>query len=398
MKIILISNLTPTADNCRAASALSYHLIKYRPVDVEMEIYSFNSNRVELNRIKEIEQDLHVKIYEVPRSRLVSWMFRLHLVFLKNFLPYPFDYYNRLSHCVVAEIKTKHPDGIWINGDSLSIVAKQFPEYQRVHTMPDCVPLYYHRLMGDDFLFHSLFRMVGNCVQYYKNIKMEREYAVDNNIHYHLVGEADSQYLMKINPNIKAHFIRHPHYNITNKKIIKFSQPKIKVLIAGQYNLYMKTAFDDILPALNEHHELAEHYSITFLGKGWDFAVERLMAAGYESKRLGFVDVYLDEIIKYDIQLTPISVGTGTKGKVLDALANGLMVIGTPYAMENIAVENCKSCIVYEMPEQLIDILNDIPNNLSYYEEITDAGRVAVRKFHDRATVSEQLFQLFRNN
>jgi hypothetical protein len=43
---------------------------------------------------------------------------------------------------------------------------------------------------------------------------------------------------------------------------------------------------------------------------------------------LGFVDVYLDEIIKYDIQLTTISVGTGTKGKVLDALANGLMVMG----------------------------------------------------------------------
>jgi hypothetical protein len=110
----------------------------------------------------------------------------------------------------------------------------------------------------------------------------------------------------------------------------------------------MKTAFDEILPELCKHQELAAYYSITFLGKGWDFAVTQLRDVGYESQRLGFVDVYLDEIIKYDIQLTPISVGTGTKGKVLDALANGLMVIGTPYAMENIAVENHKSCIIYE--------------------------------------------------
>jgi hypothetical protein len=121
-------------------------------------------------------------------------------------LPYPFDYYNTLPRGVVEEIKAKHPDGIWMNGDSLSLAVKQFPEYQRVHTMPDCVPLYYHRLMGDSFLFSSFYRMIGNCIQYYKNIKMEREYSVDKNIHYHLVGEADKQYLMKINPQSPGSF------------------------------------------------------------------------------------------------------------------------------------------------------------------------------------------------
>jgi glycosyltransferase involved in cell wall biosynthesis len=224
---------------------------------------------------------------------------------------------------------------------------------------------------------------------------MCREYPSDRNIHYHLVGEADRNYLNKINPNVRACFIRHPHYNVTDKKVIKFSLPKIKILVAGQYNLYMKTAFDELLPVLCEHKKLAEHYSITFLGKGWDFAVERLQAAGYESKRLGFVDVYLDEIIKYDIQLTPISVGTGTKGKVLDALANGLLTIGTPYALENIAVENGKSCIIYEKAEEVIKILNYIPKNIPLYEKMAEAGREAVLKYHDRSTVSKELFSLF---
>jgi hypothetical protein len=395
MNIILISNITPTPDNYRAASALSYHLLKYRPSDVEIEVYSFNSNGVENNRIRDIEDKLHVKINVISRSKMITWMFKLHLVFLKNFLPYPFDYYNTLSHSVVEEIKRKNPDGIWINGDSLSLAVKAFPEYHRVQTMPDCVPLYYHRLMGDRFLFGSFYRMMGNCIQYYKNIKMEREYSVDKNIHYHLVGEADKLYLKKINPKVQAHFIRHPHYNITDKKLIKFSHPKIKILIAGQYNLYMKTAFDDLLPELCKHQELAASYSMTFLGKGWDFAVTQLRNVGYDSQRLGFVDVYLDEIIKYDIQLTPISVGTGTKGKVLDALANGLMVIGTPYAMENIAVENGKSCIIYEKLEQLISVLTDIPNHTSQYEGIAMAGREMVLKFHERATVSKHLFDLF---
>jgi hypothetical protein len=241
MKIVLITNVTPTPDNYRAASALSYHLIKYRPSDIDIDVFSFNSNGVSVERISGIEKELNAKIHLMHRSKIITWLFRLHLVFLKNFLRYPFDYYNTLSSSVIAEIKAKNPDGIWINGDSLSLSSKAFPEYHRVHTMPDCVPLYYHRLMGDNFLFNSFYRMIGNCIQYYKNIKMEREYPTDENIHYHLVGEADRKYLMKINPNVLAHFIRHPHYNITDKKIIKFSQPKINILIAGQYNQYVKT-------------------------------------------------------------------------------------------------------------------------------------------------------------
>lgn len=395
MNIILISNIVPTPNNYNAASALSYHLIKYRPEDIKIEVYSFNSNDVNISWLKKIECELDTKIHLVSRSRMIIWLFKTHLVFLKNFLKYPFDYYNKLPQSLVKEIKTKEPDGIWINGDSLSLTAKCFPQYRRVHTMPDCVPLYYHRLMGDKFLFCSFYRMIGNCVQYYKNIKMEREYSAEDNIHYHLVGEADKQYLMKINPKIQAHFIRHPHYNIVHNKTIKFSQPKIRILIAGQYNLYMKTAFDGILPILCKHKELAQHYSITFLGRGWDFAVEKLSVVGYESKRLGFVDVYADEIIKYDIQMTPISVGTGTKGKVLDAIANGLLVIGTPYAMENIAVESGKSCIVYSEPEELIKSLDDIYNNVTRYELIAENGRQAVLKYHDRAMVSKQLFSLF---
>jgi spore maturation protein CgeB len=263
-------------------------------------------------------------------------------------------------------------------------------------TMPDCVPLYYQRLLADRWILSSsMYRMIGNCIQYFKNVRMEREYP-PKNICYHLVGEDDRKALLRINPDVDAHFIHHPHYNYSDKKVIRFSQPKIKILIAGKYDLYMKTEFDNIIPYLCNNHELNSSYSITFLGKGWDFAVKMLNDAGYESKRLGFVDVYLDEIIKYDIQLTPISVGTGTKGKVLDALANGLLEIGTPYALENIAVEDGRSCLIYHSPEELINILNDIPNDISHYETIAEAGRKDVLEQHDRKKVSSELFELFR--
>lgn len=46
MKITQITLSTPTPYNCGAASALPYHLAKYRPKDVELEIYSFDINHV----------------------------------------------------------------------------------------------------------------------------------------------------------------------------------------------------------------------------------------------------------------------------------------------------------------------------------------------------------------
>ena len=137
--------------------------------------------------------------------------------------------------------------------------------------------------------------------------------------------------------------------------------------------------------------------------------MEALKNAGYEVEHITFAPDYIEEICKHDIQITPIAIGTGTKGKVLDALANGLLVIGTPYAMENIAVEHGVSCIVYQEPQEVIKILLDIVKNdnvnvndnemPSYensnrrkYEEMGAEGQRQVLKHHDRKLIAEQLF------
>ena len=396
MKIVLISYVMPTPDNFGAGSAHPYHLLKYRPKGIDVVLYTYNTNHVSACDINGLSKELELSGVKFLRT---PWffpiLFKLKIGFFKNLLPFPFGYYYDIPKSVVREIEKLHPDGVWIWGDFLPNVAKKFQRYKRVMTLPDSVALYYHRLMGDNFLFGSWFKMLANCDQYVKNIKMEKSYPVDDNICFHLVGAADRDFLKRINPRVKAVFIRHPHYNYKEDRIIKFSEPKIKILIAGKYNLYMKTAFDELLPVLCSHSELAEHYSITFLGKGWDFAVDKLRAEGYESQQVGFVDVYLDEIIKYDIQLTPISVGTGTKGKVLDALSNGLLVIGTPYAMENVAVEDGVSCIEYRSPGRVVEVLADMPHRLSLYEQMAENGRRAVLSEHNREHVSKQFFDLF---
>ena len=141
--------------------------------------------------------------------------------------------------------------------------------------------------------------------------------------------------------------------------------------------------------------ELKNCYSYTFLGKGWEKHVEALKGAWYEVEHIAFAPDYIEEIVKHDIQITPIAIGTGTKGKVLDALANGLLVIGTPYALENIAVDNGASCIEYRQPQEVIEVLMDIPHNISKYEAKAKEGRRQVLEHHNREKISRKLFGLF---
>ena len=235
---------------------------------------------------------------------------------------------------------------------------------------------------------------------YPKYLNMEKKFDTSSDIHYHLVGEEDVNFLKEICPGIQAHFLRHPHYQVAKPaKVISFSTPKIKVLIAGQYNLYMQQDADTMINCLIKNKELSdlkEHYVYTFLGKGWEHHVNSLNNAGYETHHIKFAPDYIEEICKHDIQITPICIGTGTKGKVLDAIANGLLVVGSWYALENIAVEHNVSCIQYEEIKDVVNILKKIHLNPSKYEAIAECGRENILQKHNGETTSKELFCLFK--
>lgn len=395
MKIVLISNITPAVENIRATSALPYHLLLKRDAGIELTVYSYNFNELNNEQIRATEEGLRAKVVVMEKPKWIMWVLRFHLLFLRLFLPYPLHNYVKLSEKWLSAVKAENPDEVIIYGAEMSRVNAQLKGYRRKHILPDCTSLYYFRMMGKRFVFTS--KKYWNCVfMYRKFLNMERNFPSDDNVTYYLVGEEDRNHLQEVNPEVKAVFFRHPHYDITYaKKEIHFSQPKIKLLVAGQYNYYMQQDADALVEELvrtDKKGFIAEHYEITFLGKGWEESVVSLQVAGYDVKHIRFAPNYTEEVAKHDIQMTPISIGTGTKGKVLDALANGLLVMGTQYAMENIAVENGVSCVLYDKPEGAIEILKDIPGNIRKYEVMAEAGRRDVLEYHGRERVAEEFF------
>lgn len=397
MKIVMITNMSPASENIRGTSALPYHLMKDREKDIDIAIYSFNNNQLASEKIKEVERELNADIHVIPLPKWFLWIFKFHLLFIRLFLKYPLHNYIKLPKRYVDEIKNLHPDGIWIYGEELSRIARQFGGYRRLHTLPDCESLYYYRMMGQRFVF-SHWKTYMKCVcMYPKFLDMERNFDKDASIHYHLVGEEDAKFLRNINPGIQSHFLRHPHYDVLEpKKLVKFSQPKIRLLLAGQYNLYMQQDADLLVQELCLHaSELKNDYELTFLGRGWDGHAQCMEAAGYATQVIKFAPDYIKEICRHDIQVTPISIGTGTKGKVLDAMANGLLVIGSGYSLENIAVEDGVSCLKYENVHQVAQMLNNIKSDREKYQLMAERGRDCVLEFHSPKKASKDMFGMF---
>lgn len=401
MRIALISNMTPAAENVRGTSALPFHLLVHRPKDVEVDVYTFDYNQLPPEKIKESEDRLKVKINILPRPKKIDWILNHKVGLLcRLFMSYPIHNYVTLSEKQVAGIKSKGYDGIWIYGEEMSRVSKQFSEYKRCHLLPDCTSLFFYRMMSRRFVFKSLSYMIKNFIFYRKFLKMESEFDASMNIHYFFVGEADAESLKNINPGIHAHFLRHPHYDVSSdidfdSDIDIDSDRKIRLLVAGRNDYYMQQDAELAVGALCDNKELASDYSITFLGKGWKSHVDRLGSIGYDVHHITFAEDYIEEISKHDIQLTPISIGTGTKGKVLDALSNGLLVIGTWYAMENIAVRSGESCVIYDSTFELVDWLRRLATNRSLIPQIANKGKEAVLTEHGRAKVSEEFFKYF---
>lgn len=396
MKIVLITINTPAAENMGGTSALPYHLLVRRPSDVDVVVYSYNFNGLSVEKIAEVERELNLNIHLLYKPSKVMQMLNSRLGIVKRILArYPLYYYTQLAKVEFEKIMEENADGIWIYGEELSQVSKQFADYKRVHCFPDSEALYYKRMMDQPFVKASKGLFLRQWIMRPKYEQMERKMDDSMNIHYYLVGQGDAENFHRLCPKANAHFIRHPHYEVYPRELTT-NPDKIKLLVAGKYDLYMQHDADLMVEAFLKRTDLQMHYRITFLGKGWEAVVAKLQGVGYDVHHIVFAEDYINEIQRHDIQLTPISIGTGTKGKVLDALSNGLLVIGTWFALENIAVKNGESCVEYRSADELMKVLAEIPTSWSHYRAIAEAGREAVLKEHARERCSKEMFDLFR--
>lgn len=393
MKIIVISYFTPYKENCRGISALIYHLIKFRPSDVDLKLYSFNCNHLSTCQINEVIKDLNIPLKLIPehinhpdyKPNIWSKILDRILNRERNMLTIP--------DSIVTEIRQISPDYVWLYPYYFYHFPYLMPDCKFVMTGCDSNALLYKRMLSDIVIFKNCWKYLKVVVSFRNALKTERKFPKTNTF-IHFVGKADCEYYNRKTGHGNGIYTPHPHYTIQNKNI-SFNSPKLKVLLAGANDFYMKKEASRLLNCLLRNADtLYDKIDITFLGKGWGDYKNLLSACKYCCGCKEWVDDYISEIVKHDIQLVPLSVGTGTKGKVLDAMANGLLVIGTSCAVENID-EMGKGCIVYKDVDYVVKILKDAFVNRKKYETLAEDGRAIVLCQHNPRKCSEDFFNIF---
>ncbi|MBD5227054.1 MAG: glycosyltransferase family 4 protein [Bacteroidales bacterium] len=359
-------------------------------------IYSYNLNQIEREEIIKIEKDLDVTIFTLSISKFVRSLLSKKGSFLRAILSRPALNYLELPSEIQKKILS-HSDYIWIYGEDIGHFSKYFNAFiSCVVTGPDCEALYYWRMLGCPEKLNKFFTIVRYSRAYGHYLSLTKDLPYKN-VFYHLVGDEDAKYLTKVNSKLNVEFINHPHYEGNLDREIGFSSPKIRLLISGRNDFYVEKGINEAIGALIEHSELRESYSVTFQGKGWSPLANKLRGANYEVTEVGFVTSYKDELCCHDVLLSTIGVGTGTKGKVLDAFINGLLVVGTLRSVENIQVRDKEHYFLYEEKEDLIKILKWIATHKEQAEKIAISGRERVLQEHGIKHVSDLFYSLFPN-
>ncbi|KAF3886894.1 MULTISPECIES: hypothetical protein [Nostocales] len=393
MKVILICGFPPAKDNLKAPTALPYQILKYAPENIEIDLYYFplwyKTEKSQETLLEELNLLRLKKIYKLQRpnrliQKYINWRNR------KQDLPGGVTLFP-IEQQAINQINASKADVIWLYPHWLINWITYLKSKKIVVSGMDCSVLHSERMLryGGWSTIDEVTSEVHNLRQ---NTNLEKLLG-KKPVKVHMVGIEDvSKYEFISGTRGQAYFVPHPHsdYVPLQNKLTQ-TQGKITVLFSGGgHTVYVGTHLEQIIKSLVDASEtLASRFQFLFIGNDYEVFQQKLISSGYFAEHFNWVENYSKAISKAQIQIFPIAVGSGTKGKVLNALATGLLGIGSKFAFENISVQPGEDCIMYTEPEEVSLYLLNILNNLSIYEKMADSACIKVRLEHSPEKTSE---------
>ncbi len=147
---------------------------------------------------------------------------------------------------------------------------------------------------------------------------------------------------------------------------------------------------EDLLPAIN-----ASRPGIRFLvaGAGNAQPIDDLTAP--EIVRLGRVDDLESVFDRARMFVCPLRVGSGLKGKVLDALANGLPIVTTTIGAEGMGLEDGRDCLIADDASSFAAAVARLDTSDELWRQLSAAGLAHVAAQFSRDIVTSQVRRVF---
>lgn len=111
----------------------------------------------------------------------------------------------------------------------------------------------------------------------------------------------------------------------------------------------------------------------------------------------GKVENIQEFMTQHGILLVPLKSGSGIRIKILEALALGVAVIGTPIAFEGIPVENEKHGIIVASEAQMADVAVQITQNEECVLKLGENGQKMVLSTYSKENISNQLIEFIKS-
>ena len=179
-----------------------------------------------------------------------------------------------------------------------------------------------------------------------------------------VVSELDKELLIKM--GVKSRLFVVP--NGTNTKFFKPNNGKVvenSVLWIGHMDVHTnKDAvlyfWKDIYPILRRKYP---EVKMTFVGTAPPKEIADAAQKDGQVKATGFVDDIRPYIDEAAVMVVPIRVGSGTRLKILDAMAMGKAIVSTSVGCEGLNVNDGKDILIADEPEDFVNKAIDLLKN-----------------------------------
>ena len=151
---------------------------------------------------------------------------------------------------------------------------------------------------------------------------------------------------------------------------------------------------DNVYPIIKRKTPRVKLYLI---GGGVTDKLECYAASDSSIKILGYVDNPVPYFQRAMVFIAPILSGSGTKLKLLEAMAAGKAIVTTRIGCEGIEGINKKHFMISDTPNQFAENVIKIINNNSYWEYLGKNARRLVLKKYDWRIITQKINLLYKN-
>jgi hypothetical protein len=168
----------------------------------------------------------------------------------------------------------------------------------------------------------------------------------------------------------------------------------MRILLSNCWNpKYAGNHTELVLRSIAENSSArAEHYII----HGKEAPAHWFMDNNISYEHISWVEDYAELLRSIDVQIFPIAIGTGTKGKVLSALASGVISIGSAESFANIRAQLGWPHLSYQLPTEVGAHIAALTFGSINYRKMTRTE--TVHELHHPDKISEAFWRLLGND